>query len=112
MAPRWPLAGQEIGLVVTIEMHFVGHAAEILSGLQLVDDVGIAGSRHEGREPVKPGEDAVLDFASRHLARPADDRRHAEATLIDRALSGAEWGHAAVRPGEPLGAVVGGEDDD
>ena len=46
------------------------------------------------------------------LARPADDRRHAEAALEHGALGGPERRHAAVRPGEDLGAVVGGEDDD
>ena len=45
-------------------------------------------------------------------ARPADDARHAEAAFADRALGVLERRHAAIRPGEHLGAVVGGEDDD
>ena len=34
---------------------------------------GFARRRHEGREPVEAGHDAVLDLAGRHLARPAHD---------------------------------------
>ena len=48
----------------------------------------------------------------RHLARPAQHRRHAEAAFQRRALAAGERRLAAVRPGEVLGAVVGGEDDD
>ena len=73
---------------------------------------GIAGGGDEGREPVEPGDDAVLDLAGRHLARPADHRRHAEAAFHDRALALRERRLSAIRPGEDLGAVVGGEDDD
>ena len=71
---------------------------------------GIAGGGHEGREPIEAGEDAVLDRARLDRARPADDARHAEAALEDGALGGLERRHAAVGPGEHLGAVVGGED--
>ena len=73
---------------------------------------GIAGRSDEGREPVEPGDDAVLDLARRHLARPADDAGHAEAAFQRRPLAAGERRLAAVGPGEVLGAVVGGEDDD
>ena len=38
--------------------------------------------------------------------------RHAEAAFADGALGVLERRHAAIRPGEHLGAVVRGEDDD
>ena len=93
-------------------MDLVGAVAELLALLQLLDDVRIAGGGDEGREPVEPGDDAVLDLAGRHLARPADDAGHAEAAFQRRALAAGERRLAAVGPGEVLGAVVGGEDDD
>ena len=73
---------------------------------------GLPAAAVERGEPVEAGEDAVLDRARLDLARPADDARHAEAAFVDRALGVLERRHAAVRPGEHLGAVVGGEDDD
>ena len=73
---------------------------------------GLPAAASERREPVEPGDDAVLDLAGRHLARPADHRRRAEAAFHDRALALRERRLSAVRPGEDLGAVVGGEDDD
>src|SRR4051794_28589360 len=93
-------------------MTLVGHVADLLSLLQLFDDVRVTGRRKEGRKPVEPGNDAVLDFARRHLARPADHRRHAESALQYRALALREWRLPAIGPGEDLGAVVSGEDYD
>ena len=109
---RRPLAGDQVGLVVAVEMDLVGAVADLLALEQLVGDVGIAGRGDQGREPVEAGEDAVLDLAGRHLARPADDRRHAEAAFQRRALAAGERRLAAVGPGEVLGAVVGREHDD
>ena len=73
---------------------------------------GLPAAASKRGEPVEAGEDAVLDRARLDLARPADDARHAEAAFHDGALGGLERRHAAVRPGEHFGAVVGGEDDD
>src|SRR5262249_18119354 len=112
MASRWSLAGDKVGLIVTVEMHFEGLIADLLPGLQFIDDVRIARRRHEGREPVEPGDYTILNLARRHLARPANDRRHAEAALIHGALCGAERSHAAVRPSEHLRTVISGEHDD
>ncbi len=58
-----PLPVSKSSLVVAVEMDLVGRAAEVLAGLQLVDDVRVAGRRHESREPVETGKDAVLDLA-------------------------------------------------
>ena len=74
--------------------------------------LGLPAAATKRREPVEPGDDAVLDLAGRHPARPADHRRRAEAAFHDRALALRERRLSAVRPGEDLGAVVGGEDDD
>src|SRR5215212_8719727 len=72
----------------------------------------IAGRGDQGREPVEPRHQAVLNRARRGAARSADDGRHTHATLHRGALAGGEGRVAAVRPGEVLDAVVGGEDDD
>src|SRR5262249_12603099 len=55
MPLRRALAGDQVGLVVAVEMDFVGPVAELLTLLELVGDVRVAGRRHEGREPVEPG---------------------------------------------------------
>ncbi len=46
------------------------------------------------------------------MTGPAQDRRHAEAALEDRALGLREGRLTAIGPGEHLGAVVGGEQHD
>ena len=46
------------------------------------------------------------------MARPAKERRHAEAALEDCSLGLCERRLTAIGPGKDLGAVVGGEDDD
>ena len=93
-------------------MTFVGRVTDLLALLQLFDNVRVAGRRKESRKPVKPGDDAVLDLARRHLARPSDHRRRAEAALHDGAFALRERRLSAIWPGEYLGAVVGSEDHD
>ncbi len=112
VACRWALAGDQIHLVVAVQVHLVRAITELLALQQLIGDVGVAGCRDERREPVQAGHDRVLDLARRHLARPAQDHRHTEATLEGRALATGERRLAAVWPGEVLGAVVGREADD
>src|SRR6516225_6362219 len=46
------------------------------------------------------------------MARPTDDRRDTKAAFEAGALGAFEWSLAAIRPGEYLGSVVGGENDD
>src|SRR5215471_18494293 len=108
----WAFAGEEIHLVVTVQMVLVGAIAELHPLQQLIGDVRVARRGHERGEPIEAGEDSVLDRARLDLPRPADDRGHAEAALADRALGVPERRHAAVGPREYLGAVVRGEDDD
>src|SRR5262245_18491006 len=43
------------------------------------------------------------------MARPTNDRRHAEATFHCRALTSGEWSLAAIGPSEVFGAVIGAE---
>src|SRR5438094_818479 len=93
-------------------MYLVGAVTDLLTLLQLLDDVRVAGGSQESRKPVEPGDNAVLDLARRNLARPADHRRRAEAAFHDRAFGLRERRLSAIRPGKDLGAVVGGEDDD
>src|SRR5882757_9374589 len=93
-------------------MHLVGRAIDLLALLQFLDDVWIPGGCQESRKPVQTGDDTVLDFARRHLTRPADHAGHAEATLEYGAFALREGCLSAIGPGEDFGAVIGGEDHD
>src|SRR5262249_681304 len=108
----WTFAGEQVHLVVAVEVVLVSAVTELYALQQLISDVRIARRSHQGGEPVEAGNDSVLDGARPDLARPSDDRRHAEATLAAGALGVLERRHATIRPSEHLGAVVGGEDDD
>src|SRR5476651_2593297 len=61
-----PFAGDQVGLVIAVEMHFIVAAIDRLALLKFGHDVRVAGGGYKGREPVKPREDAILDFAWRH----------------------------------------------
>jgi len=89
----------------------VGPIAEFHALQQLIRDVGAPRGVGQRRQPIEPGNQAILDGASLDLARPADDRRDPEAAFEDGTLGRAERRHAAVRPGEDFRTVVGGEDD-
>src|SRR5258708_36211553 len=93
-------------------MTLIGGVTNLFALLQLLGNVRVTSRRKEGRKPIQSGDDAVFDLARRHLARPADHAGYAEAALKYRALALSEWRLSAIRPGENLGAVVGGEDDD
>src|SRR5208283_3897284 len=112
MTLRRPLAGEEIELVVAVEVDLVIPLAELLALLQFLDNARVAGRGHERREPVEPGEEPIFDLAGGHLPRPADDARYAEASLHHGPLGSGEGRLAAIGPGEVLRAVVGGEDED
>src|SRR5208283_4716234 len=107
----WALASQQRRLVVAVEIVLVGALADLHTLEEFLLDVWSAGGRRKRRQPIKSGEDAVLNRAWLDLARPADDGRHAEATFVDGSLGGLERRHAAVGPGEHLSSVVGREDD-
>src|SRR5215475_8961379 len=112
LALGWAFTGEKIHLVVTVEMVLVGPFAELHALQQLIGDVGVARRSHQGGEPIEAGDDSVLDAARLDHARPANDRRHAEAALANGTLGVFERRHAAIRPGEYLRTVVRGEDDD
>ena len=76
---------------------------------QLLRNVRVTGGRDEGREPVHAGHDAIAHGVGRYFVRPAHDRRSPEATFHHRAFAHGKRGRTAVRPGEVLRAVVGGE---
>ena len=59
MPRRRPSAGDEIQLVVAVEVVLVGPVAELHPFQQLLGNVGIAGGGGQGRQPVKAGEDAA-----------------------------------------------------
>src|SRR5258705_9172659 len=65
------LSGEVRELVIAVEMHLPGLAAGLVSLQQLVLDVGIAGGRHQGRQPVEGADDVVRDRAWLNAPRPA-----------------------------------------
>ena len=69
---RRTLAGDQVHSVVAVQIDLVRGIAQVLAPLQFSGNVRIAGGGHKSRKPVEPGDDAVLDFAGRHLAWPAD----------------------------------------
>src|SRR5215831_17439963 len=75
----WTFAGEQIYLVIAVQMVLVGAIAELHSFQQLIGDVRVARRGHERGKPIEPGEDSILDGARLDLPRPADDGRHAEA---------------------------------
>ena len=84
---RGSLAGDQVDLIVAVEMDLVSPIAECLALLQLLDNVGVAGGGDERREPVQAGNDPVLDLAGGNLARPSHDARHAETAFQHRTLT-------------------------
>ena len=88
-------------------MVLVGAADRLIAGLQLLDDVGFAGDREEGRKPVVVLHDLVRDLARLDFARPADHHRDTERALPVCVFLVAERRHGGVRPGVHVGAVVG-----
>src|SRR5262249_11481092 len=88
--------------------------ARILAGLNLLLQVvalWTAGDVNKRRDPVERGEQLVLDRARFDVARPANDQGGTIAAFPGLSLLTLERRDAAVREGDRLGAVVGGEDD-
>src|SRR5262249_13518482 len=112
VALGWPLARDQVHLVVTIKMDLICSFTELLALLQLVDDSGIARGRQESGKPVEPGDNAVLDLSRRNLSRPTNNAWHTEPAVQYRSLFACEWGLSAVRPCKTFSAVVGRENDD
>src|SRR5262249_61587208 len=112
VALGWALAGQQIRLIVTVQMVLVGPLAELHALEQFISDVRVARGGHERGEPIEAGEDTVLDGARLDLSWPADNGGHAEAALPHRAFGVLERRHAAIPPRGHLRAIVPGEDDD
>ncbi len=112
VAGRGAFASEHCCLVVAIEVIFVGHVSDLLALEQLVLDVRIASGGDECWEPVEARDDAILNHACGDFARPANHRRGTETAFVGRALLAFERRVAAVRPGEGLGAVIGGEKND
>ena len=55
------LAGEVRQQVVAVDVHLVRHVADGVAGLEFLDDVGIAGGRQEGRQPIMVLHDLVGD---------------------------------------------------
>jgi len=74
--------------------------------LEFLDDVLVAGRGNEGREPVEPRNNAVLQLPGWNVAAPAAVAGHAEAAFERGLLAACKRGLSSVRPGEILSAVV------
>src|SRR5207249_3875518 len=53
--------GEKIHLIVAVEMVLVGPVAELHAPEKLIGNIRISGCSHQGGEPIKAGEDPVLD---------------------------------------------------
>src|SRR5438067_6954949 len=93
-------------------MHLEGLLSELFALLEFLGNVWIAGGGHEGREPIEPGNDPVLDLAGRDAAWPSNHAWHAEAAFQRCSLAARERRLAAIRPGKILRTIVGGEHHD
>ena len=107
-----PFAGKKVALIVTVEMNFEVLARRIIALQQLFLDVGLASSGDQCSRPILCREDLVDLGSRRHQSRPADHRRHAIAAFPVGVLLALERRCAAIGPGECLGAVIGGVNDD
>ena len=103
---------QEIELVISVQMHLVGHGGGFISLQQLLFDVGIARGGDKRWEPVIAGKHAVNNRAWLDMARPADHRRYAEAAFPAGVFLSTERGFARIWPGGRHWAVIGGVNQD
>src|SRR5262249_46335699 len=98
LAFRWSLSGDEIELVVTVQMNLIGWAAglitlprlrgaKFLALLQFLRYVGVSCRGQESREPVQTGHDSVLDFAGGELGPPAGGPPNPETASPDRTFA-------------------------
>src|SRR5262249_33879585 len=106
------LTRDQVSLIVAIEMNLVVLTPHPFAFLKLIHNVCIASGCNEGREPVEPRYDRVLDLASRHVPGPTDDTGHSESTFERRPFPACERRLPAVRPGKILSAVVCRESND
>src|SRR5262245_16259928 len=93
-------------------MHLVGPVTELLTLLEFVCDVRIAGGCDKGWEPVEPRYNSIFNFARRYPAGPADDHRNSETAFECRALASGKRSLSTIGPSEVLGPVVGREGKD
>src|SRR6185312_3363029 len=100
------LAGQVRNQVVAVEMDLVGGVADLVAIEALLSDLVITGDGQDRWQHVDVRADAVHRRASLDLVRPAEETRHAPATLPTRVLLATERRVGAVRPGVVLRTVV------
>src|SRR5215467_12771105 len=98
--------------IVAVEVDLERLVPRPVAGLDLVHDARLASRREDRGQHVLVGEDVVGNGAGLDDPGPADDARYAPAALPVGVLLTAERGGSTVRPGEDLGAVVGGPHDD
>ena len=106
------LAGQVGKLVVAVQVVLEGPSRGAVAFLEFVGDVGIAGRRDQGGEPVQAGKNFVGDLSRLDMPGPAHQGRDPEAAFPAGVLLVAERRHGRVGPGVHLRAVVRGVDDD
>ena len=84
----------------------------LVTTFELLDDVRLAGSGQERRQPIMVLDDLVGDHTGGDLPGPADHLRHPEGAFPTGVLLAAEWGGRPVGPGIGVWAIVGAVDDD
>ena len=113
IARGFALALQVGALVEAIERRL--DDARILAGLDLLFQSVASratGDVNEGGQPVQHREDLVVGGARLDVSGPTGHHRDSHAAFPGGQLAAPEWRDPAVRVGDDLGPVVGGEDDD
>src|SRR5689334_19295673 len=109
---RFHLARPERQHVVAVDADLECLIARLVTLLELLDDVGLAGRRDERREHVHVREDVVRDAARLEDTGPSDGTGHTPAALPVGVLLAAEGSRASVGPGHALRAIVRRVHDD
>src|SRR5262249_47906997 len=84
LALTWAGAGQQITLVITVEMDLEGLTGRLITGQEFLRDVGVTGGRYQRRHPVFMREELVDLGALLDDAWPADHAGDAIATFPTR----------------------------
>src|SRR5215472_8212124 len=93
-------------------MDFVRAITNLFACFEFLDDLRITSRRHECREPIQSGEDAILHLPGRDVSRPSHDGGRTETTFQPRSLAACKRSLPAIWPTKVLRAVVGGKYED
>src|SRR5215831_3187877 len=105
----WAFPGDQVGLVISVQVDFVCLVPEFLASLQLFNNVRITGSCKERRKPVETRHHAVFHLAGRYMIWPADDAWHTEPAFEHHPFFTSEGVHSTIGPGDGFGTVISSE---